>query len=438
MKPFKEYLNRKREDKNNRIHLGKIKGEPFKKEYLTEAQLNHHVHVLGASGFGKTVLLMNIIKQKISHGKGLMFLDLKNDSTTINEILRHAESVNRLHDVELFSLSDLKNSKCYNLFHSGTATQLRDKVMMSLNWSEEFYKNQAASYLLDLMIGLVYLRESKGREFDFYDIYKCVTSAEHIQNLIELVDKDSTEEKIALQEAKHFLMQKDNYGSLQGLRSQLHSLVKSDFGKLLRSGSQNGISLFSSVMSSKIILFILDSRSYGETAKVVGRLILQDLKAVSAKVDDKVERSLRRPFNIIIDEFADLAQEDFIAFLDRARSSKMSVVVSHQEIADLERVSKEFAGRLLGNTAATYCFLQKRPESAELIAGIAGTKEVKEETIQVDTKLFFRTPTGMRSLKYVERFIVHPNEIKSLKVGECVVIKKYPFAHSHFVRVSTG
>jgi hypothetical protein len=35
---------------------------------------------------------------------------------------------------------------------------------------------------------------------------------------------------------------------------------------------------------------------------------------------------------VVIDEFADLATEDFLAFLDRARSAKIGVVMAHQEI----------------------------------------------------------------------------------------------------------
>lgn len=95
----------------------------------------------------------------------------------------------------------------------------------------------------------------------------------------------------------------------------------------------------------------------------MGRFILQDLKSVSARVDAEVPKDERKHFSVIVDEFADLAQEDFIGFLDRARSSKMSIVVAHQEICDLQRISPEFAGRLMGNTSTLYAFLQKRPEN---------------------------------------------------------------------------
>jgi type IV secretory pathway TraG/TraD family ATPase VirD4 len=138
---------------------------------------------------------------------------------------------------------------------------------------------------------------------------------------------------------------------------------------------------------------------------------------------------------VIIDEFADLAQEDFIGFLDRARSSKISIIVAHQEICDLQRISPEFAGRLMGNTSTLYAFLQKRPESAEMISKMGGTKKAWKETVQVNRTWLFEHQTGGKSLREVEEFCIHPNVIKSLGVGKCVVVKKYPKARAYLVKV---
>ena len=168
--------------------------------------------------------------------------------------------------------------------------------------------------------------------------------------IIEVGNKiPMTETKLKLyaQNLKEFLEAKEHFNSLQGLRTQLESIVLSDFGELVTSEIP-GINLFEAYTQSKIIFLFLDSRRYGETAKALGRFILQDLKSVSARVDGEVPKEQRKPFSVIIDEFADLAQEDFIGFLDRARSSRMSVVVAHQEICDLQRISPEFAGRLMG------------------------------------------------------------------------------------------
>lgn len=178
------------------------------------------------------------------------------------------------------------------------------------------------------------------------------------------------------------------------------------------------------------------ARRYSETAKTIGRFILQDLKAASARVDAEVPKNERQHFSVVIDEFADLAQEDFIGFLDRARSSKMSVVVAHQEICDLQRISPEFAGRLMGNTSSLYAFLQKRPESAEMISGMAGTRTVWKQTMQTERFGFFQVESGGGSKREVEEFMIHPNLIKTLRVGKCVCIKKYPKSRAYLLDVS--
>jgi hypothetical protein len=41
----------------------------------------------------------------------------------------------------------------------------------------------------------------------------------------------------------------------------------------------------------------------------------------------------------------------------------------------------------------------------------------------------------MESEREVEEFIIHPNTFKTLKVGECVIIGKYPQAWSKKVRI---
>lgn len=435
MNPFSVFKPQKLTSKEDQVVLGKIINKSWKKETLTESQLNHHVHIVGASGFGKTVLLSHIIKQRIQQGKGLLFIDLKGDIETISTFSNYAKEAGREKDVQVFSLSDKSFSSPYNLIATGSATQLRDRVVNGLNWSEEFYKNQSSSFILKLMTLLCWLRDNLGKDFDIEEVLDCCSSIERVIEIGNQVPITELKIKSLAQNLKDFLGNKDNYSSLQGLRTQLESIALSDFGELVKSGG-NGIDLFEAYKHSKIIFLFLDSRRYGETAKSIARFILQDLKSTSAKVDAEIKKKDRKPFSIIIDEFSDFAQEDFISFLDRARSSRMSIVVAHQEICDLNRISPEFAGRLMGNTSTLYAFLQKRPESAEMISSIAGTRKSKESTVQMDGFWIFSRPTGMRSVKEIEEFIIHPNLVKSLGVGRCVCIKKYPRAQAHLVEVA--
>lgn len=418
----------------NRLILGQIKGSLWRKEELTEGQLNHHVHVVGASGYGKTVFLSHIVRQRIEQGAGLLFIDLKADMDTILKFTQYAAKADRLEDLRILSLTDSKISTPYNLISGGTATQIRDRIMLSLNWSEEFYRNQASSFLLKVLIGLCWLRDHQGRELHLGELHRIVGKRTYLEDVCGLFPDAADREREIFQDAVEFASSTDNWNSLQGLRTQIESIVLSDFGGLF-SSKEAGIDLFEAARGSKIVYLFLDTRRFGETAKAVGRFILQDLKSVSARIDAEIPKVDRKPFTVIIDEFADLAQEDFIGFLDRARSSRMSVIVSHQEICDLQRISPEFAGRLMGNTSTLYAFLQKRPDSAELIAGVAGTQPLTEETVQTNRALFVDMATGMKSRKTVEGFVIHPNVVKRLRVGSCVCVKKYPKSAAYLIQV---
>ncbi|MDZ4660045.1 MAG: TraM recognition domain-containing protein [Pseudomonadota bacterium] len=428
------FLNRNSNLKSEGITLGKIKGNFFKREVLTDGQLNHHVHVVGASGYGKTVLLSHIIHERIHQGKGLLYIDLKGDSETLKKFSGFARECDREKDLQIFSLADATISKAYNLVGTGTANQIRDRLMLSLIWSEEYYKNQSASFLLKLLIGLCWLRDNKKLSVTLSLILECCLKVDKLLGLGSQVPLAEERIKFLFEDSVVFLEDKENFKSLQGLRAQIESLVFSDFGGLL-SDNTDGIDLFKSVNDSKITFIFLDTRRYGESAKAVGKFIIQDLKATSARVDAEITSEKRKSFSVIIDEFADLAQEDFIGFLDRARSSRFSVVVAHQELSDLQRISPEFARRLSGNTSTMYAFLQKGPESAEMISGMAGTRTVWKKTVKAERWWLFDVRSGESSLREVEEFNIHPNRIKSLEVGECVCIKKYPRALSYSVRV---
>lgn len=418
------------------IDLGVNAQKPHQRVKLTEDQLNHHVHIVGASGFGKSVLLSHILRNRINSGGGVLFMDLKADIETITQVVSNVKNAGRLDDLYLFSCANPEISRFYNVLARGSANQLKDRIMSALTWSEEFYRSEASSFLLKILRGLTALRDAKGNAFDLSSILDYLRDPREIAVLASELPSSKQVIQRELEDLASYLGKADNLRALQGLKSQLESLLLSDFGHLLK-GDSNGINLLEAIRSQKIVYILLDSRTYGESSKALGKLILQDLKAASAQIDNETVKADRVPFSVIVDEFADLATEDFVSFLDRARSSKIGVVVAHQEIADLERISPEFARRMMNSTSSLFAFLQKLPDSSELIAGIAGTRKTKEVTEQAKSNwLFGDEKTGMKSIKEVDEFIIHPNVIKELKLGVCVLIQKYPKSDSFVIRVN--
>jgi hypothetical protein len=316
--------------------LGYSKGKLIKKkEYLSTSQLNHHVHVVGASGYGKSVLLSKIIKGRIETGEGLIFIDLKADRETIKQVQRFCKEVNRDGDLNLFSISNPGISSTYNPLIQGSANQIRDRLVGSMEWSEEFYKQMSSSHLLKVLSLLCWRRDTLGLNFSVKDILNLISSDDSLEHYSEFDTDPPDEIREAISQLVEFFSSKDKMNSLMGIRCQLESLVCSDFKDLICHGNSE-IDLFKAIRDQKIVYVLLDSRRYGESAKVMGKLILGDLKAVSARIDNEVDKAARKPFTVVVDEFADLATDDFLSFLDRARSAKIGVVVSHQELGDLK------------------------------------------------------------------------------------------------------
>jgi hypothetical protein len=426
-------------EKNSCAHWGGVylgKDHKDKPIIIDQDTLNHHVHVVGASGFGKTTFLLNIIKEKIEAHEGVIFVDLKGDIDTICEIASFAKNAGRIDEFEFFSISEnfLEVSKGISLFANGNALEIKDKLMGAFNYDHEYYKKRIESFLNLSLRALVYLRDKKERSFDLESIYKLTQGFEYIEELSGLIDNKSIKDDL-LTLASDKKLKED----LTGLRADIEGLIKTDFGHLL--SENNGINFYDSIRQSKIVYVHLDSQRYEVSAEKLGRIVLQDIKTASAKIVSTISKSDRRPLTLIVDEFANLATEQFVGFLNKARSSGIGIVIAHQELSDLDVFSPTVRDQVMTNTSTLFSFLQKLPKSAETIAGIAGTYKTEKETEQTGEEgLFFKTKekTGMGSIREVEEYLIHPNMIKELMRGECFMVSKYPYSRIAYVRREAG
>ena len=426
----------------NSISIGVYKNKFFSPEFkLSYDMLKHHLHVLGASGFGKSVFLSHLVADLIRKNRGLMFVDLKADIETVRQVTSLAKESNRMNKLKFFSCANPEFSSYYNVLARGNANQLTDRIISSLIWSEEFYKNECKSILIKIMIPLVWIRDNTDHKPHLGDLLLAVKNPDYVCTLKTKINPARIDILSNLEEVDRYLREKDLYRNIQGLRAQLESIILTDFGAKLcpesnLSADCSIIDIYTAVKNTEIIYFLLDSRRYSESAKSLGRMILEDLKATSAEIDSTISAEKRQSFNIIIDEFADMASDDFIGFLDRARSSGMGTCLAHQEISDLKRISPEMADRLMHLTSTTICFLTKLPDSAEKISAMAGTRTAFKTTEKAQTLFGVNIRSGDISLREVEEFNIHPNILKNLTVGEAVVIGKYPTAYCGVIKIN--
>ena len=73
------------------------------------------------------------------------------------------------------------------------------------------------------------------------------------------------------------------------------------------------------------------------------------------------------------------------------------------------------------NTANKIVFQVQDSEDVEWFCSLLGTKKTTKETYQAEDGIFGDTKTGMKSVREVEEYVIHPNQIKNLKLGQALL-----------------
>jgi hypothetical protein len=212
---------------------------------------------------------------------------------------------------------------------------------------------------------------------------------------------------------------KDDY---QILITQIGKVLNSSAGEIVaqKIGNDDEFEFKDSMESGKIAYLFMNSLKLKETAGVMGKLMLQDLmKTVGNIYDDR--NAIKRPTTLIIDEFASFATPDFGEFIEKARGAGISIIVAYQSRKSLDHIEQNLALKINENTATKIAFQIQDSEDVEWFCSLLGTKKATKETYQAEDGIFWDSKTGMKSVREVEEYVIHPNQIKNLKLGQALL-----------------
>jgi type IV secretory pathway TraG/TraD family ATPase VirD4 len=176
------------------------------------------------------------------------------------------------------------------------------------------------------------------------------------------------------------------------------------------------VSLLDVTRKNEIVFVDLPTEAQAVQSARVGKLLLQEITLISGL--RKLYPHLRsdKPFSVFVDEFDAFASPAFATFLNKGRSSDFMIHLAHQTLSDLNRVSPDFMGQIMGNMNVRFIFRQDSPDDAELWSRFFGTRTVVKQTYRTKDGL----GTGESSNRVTQEFRVNPDAIKELKTGECI------------------
>ncbi|MGO9907095.1 MAG: type IV secretory system conjugative DNA transfer family protein [Solirubrobacteraceae bacterium] len=391
-------------------------------------ELSAHGLIVGASGAGKTTTLLTILTDQVRRGRPVVAIDMKGSPSFVNELATAAADAGRP-----FKLWTLDGGAHWNPIAHGNATELKDKLIRTEHFTEPHYMRAAERYVQTVLQVLAAAHPDRAPTLQ--EVVELMDPS-HLTGVLRHVDRPLRER---VQDYRAGLTH-DQLSAIRGLQTRLAIMTESHIGPFLappRDPQADMIDLRAALNGPEVVVFSLNSSRYGQLASQIGSLAVQDLVSVSGvRLDEPRNGRALAPAMIGIDEFSGIGTDHVGALLARGREAGMPVFVSTQEFVDFERASPGFRDLVLGVTAVNIFHRQNVPESARMIARIAGTEMGWEETHQTGGGLLGGYETGRGTRRRVERFIVDPNEIQTLPRGEAVVISKIRGSRPQTVRIS--
>jgi len=330
--------------------------------YLPDSIRRRHVHILGATGSGKTEsVILNFLRQDVDRALGAIILDAKGDASFLSSLKEWVPS----EKLRVFDLSSV-TSLTYNPIYSGTPLEAAQRLFSSLVWSEEYYKSKALAALQKLFEA----HHAKNKHNP--TIHELHGYLEHFSGYLAAIGIPSEGKKFA---EKDFI-------ELSGLRDQLRTLCMGHLKPIL-SPEGTGEMHLKDVSNGCVLYFRLQSLLSPQLVSTLGKLLIQHLNFLAGTAHREEKAIDERLIPTYLDEFATFACPEFADLVSKARSAGFALHFSHQSVGDLAEVSEGFLNRITDNSATKIIMRINDPDSADFFARSFGTKLYQKTTQRI-------------------------------------------------------
>jgi len=309
------------------------------------AQRLSHIHIMGATGTGKSTLLKSLIMQDIHAGVGLMCLDPHGD--LIEDLLQHIPE-DRIQDVVLIDPHDAEFPIALNILvaHSDIEKELlaSDLVAVFRRFSTS-WGDQMNSVFANAILAFMY----NSRQYHLGDLRRFLIEAPYRAAILSTV----TDSEVIYYWQHEFPILKGS--SVGSILTRLDSFLRP---KVIRNMVCQKKSLdFAQLMdTNKIVLVKLSQGLLGtENSYLLGAFIVSKLQqtALSRQAQGAKDRI---PFFCYIDEFQHFITPSMASILSGARKYGLGLVLSHQDMQQVAKYDIEIASSVLSNAGTRICF----------------------------------------------------------------------------------
>ena len=337
-------------------HAGRVAEVWLRPDHRTR-----HMHLVGASGMGKSTLLFNLLRQDIERGEGVALLDPHGD---LVERVLGIIPPHRRDDVVLVDPSDEEHIVGFNILaaHSDFERNLlaSDLVStfrrLSTSWGE-----QMNSVLRNAI--LAFLESSKGGTLA--DMRRFLLDVAFRKEFLRTV----TDPDIVFYWERAFPQLTGNK-SIGPVLTRLDEFLSRKPIRYMVSQQENRLDFADILDRSRILLVKLPQGQIGrENANLLGSIFVSKIQQM-AMSRQRMKESERKDFWVYLDEFHSFITPSMAEILTGARKYRVGLVLAHQELHQLE-ADRDVASAVLANCCTRVAFRVSDRDARELDSGFA-------------------------------------------------------------------
>ncbi|MFN5095811.1 MAG: type IV secretory system conjugative DNA transfer family protein [Limnohabitans sp.] len=453
--------------------------------YVSDEDLTRHGIIVGQTGMGKSVFGKTLMFQQIQRGGGLLFIDGKLDEDNIQDIYEFCAASGRSSDFLVINPGRPEASNTYNPILFGDPDEVAARIISlipstSTSAGADFYKSSSALALVCFISALqestqdqvdAWIKECKGKglpegyvdnnrvtgvAYNFLDLALLTMNEGVLGSLLQHVQLSSPD-SLTRKNLSIFLEQyaRENTGfgqatqpgtlgidlkrlkeTLGGIGARMHQFGSGRFGPVLNSYTPE-VKLYDAIRDSKIVYVALPTMGKDVAAQNLGKIVIADLRTAISWLQMNKQDRPKTPFLAFLDEMSSYSTETLAVMFEQARSARVALLPAIQTDSGLSNISEDFKERIMSNTELKIFFRLSSQDTATTASDLIGmTKRVASTetssegssasaqamSIGPNKNLSDSAGTSLGDREQEEP-LVHPDQIKALAPGECIVLR---------------
>jgi len=317
---------------------------------LSDKDRRRHIHIIGQTGVGKSVLQENLAFQDMMDGRGFAFVDPHGDSV---EALLSKVPKERVEDVIYFNPSDMDNPVGLNMFEFDHPDQkdflVQEAISMLYGLYDPGHTGIVGPRLEHIFRNCALLLMSDPAGGTFIDVPKLLIDEQFMKSKLKYVTD---------QQVLDFWTKEFPASQRSSEAGEVISWVVSKFGPFISNDAMRNIIgqtksgfNFADIMNNKKILLVnLSKGKMGElNSKLLGIIFVMKFQA-AAMARASIPEEQRKDFTLYVDEFQNFATDSFETILSEARKYRLSLTLGNQFMTQLKEELRE---AIIGNVGTT-------------------------------------------------------------------------------------